>query len=198
MNSIGAGDQASAESRLRRLGVPFDRPIGRLSGGQAAQVALAVALAKRADLLVLDEPVANLDPLARREFLRELVEATASDGTTAILSSHLIADLERACDYIVILASGRMQVVGEIDKLLRSHKLLVGPHLDSGFVESDFSVIETRHTTLETSFLVNTHGHSLPPHWRVLDVSLEDLVLAYLANPRSATLPDHTGSDTKA
>jgi ABC-2 type transport system ATP-binding protein len=182
-------DQAAVEQRLRRLEIPFDRTISRLSGGQAAQVALALALGKRADLLLLDEPAVNLDPLARREFLRELVDAVASDGLTAILSSHVIAELERVCDYLVILANGRVQVMGDIDELLGSHKLLVGPRVDPTTVPADLSVIEAKHTELESALLVKTNGRVPPPQWRVHDVSLEDLVLAYLANSRAASLP---------
>ena len=189
-------DQPAVESRLRRLDIPFDRPIGRLSGGQAAQVALALALGKRADLLLLDEPVVNLDPLARREFLRELVDAVASDGLTAILSSHVIAELERVCDYLVILTNGHVQVMGDIDELLRTHKLLVGPRIDPAQVSSDPSVVEAKHTELESALLVKTNGHLPPPHWRVHDVSLEDLVLAYLGNSRAASLPGPTLAET--
>ena len=182
-------DQAAVEVRLRRLEIPFDRPVGRLSGGQAAQVALALALGKRADLLLLDEPVANLDPLARREFLRELVDAVASDGLTAILSSHVIGELERVCDYLVILASGQVQVMGDIEELLNSHKLLVGPRVDSEELVNDSSIVEAKHTELESALLVKTNGHTPPSHWRVHDVSLEDLVLAYLANSSASSLP---------
>jgi ABC-2 type transport system ATP-binding protein len=185
-------DQAAVEARLRRLDIPFDRPVGRLSGGQAAQVALALALGKRADLLLLDEPVVNLDPLARREFLRELVDAVASDGLTAVLSSHVIGELERVCDYLVILANGHIQVMGDIDELLGSHKLLVGPRVDAATTANDASVVEAKHTELESALLVKTNGHVPPPPWRVHDVSLEDLVLAYMANSHAASLPSPT------
>ncbi len=185
-------DQAAVEARLGRLSIPLDRQIGRLSGGQAAQVALALALGKRADLLLLDEPVVNLDPLARREFLRELVDAVASDGLSAVLSSHIIADLERVCDYLVILANGRVQVMGDIDDLLASHKLLVGPRVDPATVAQDASVVEAKHTELESALLVRTNGRTPPQHWRVNAVSLEELVLAYLANSEASSLPTPT------
>ena len=108
-------DDALAHDRLARFGIPLDRPVGKLSGGQRSQVALALALAKRPDLLLLDEPVASLDPLARREFLQALMEAAADDGLTVLLSSHIIADLERVCDYLIILSAARVQLAGEID-----------------------------------------------------------------------------------
>jgi ABC-2 type transport system ATP-binding protein len=189
-------DQKAVEARMSRLQIPLDRTLGRLSGGQAAQVALALALGKRADLLLLDEPVVNLDPLARREFLRELVDAVATDGLSAVLSSHVIAELERVCDYLVILANGRVQVMGDIDELLSSHKLLVGPRVDPESVAGDSSVIEAKHTELESALLVKTNGHMPPAQWRIHDVSLEDLVLGYLGNSRAASLPSPTLADT--
>jgi ABC-2 type transport system ATP-binding protein len=189
-------DQKAVEARMSRLQIPLDRPIGRLSGGQAAQVALALALGKRADLLLLDEPIVNLDPLARRQFVRELVDAVASEGLTAVLSSHAIADLERVCDYLVILANGRVQVIGDIDELLSAHKLLVGPRIDPATVARDSSVIEAKHTQLESALLVKTDGHMPLAPWRVHDVSLEDLVLGYLGNSQASSLPTPTLAET--
>jgi ABC-2 type transport system ATP-binding protein len=189
-------DQAAVEARQRRLSIPFERKIGRLSGGQAAQVALALALGKHADLLLLDEPMVNLDPLARREFLRELVDAVASDGLSAVLSSHVIADLERVCDYLVILANGLVQVIGDIDDLLASHKLLVGPRVDPATVARDPSVIQATHTDLESALLVKTNGRIPPSNWRVHAVSLEDLVIAYIGNSEASSLPAPTLADS--
>src|SRR5205085_6599575 len=120
-------DAAWAQERLGKLRIPLERKVGELSGGQRAQVALAVALAKRPQLLLLDEPVASLDPLARREFLTALMDAVAEDGLSVVLSSHLIADLERACDYLVLLLSAEVRLAGDIDDLLASHRLLIGP-----------------------------------------------------------------------
>jgi len=100
-------DDMAARARLQRLAIPLDRRVGKLSGGQQAQVALALALSKRPDLLLLDEPVASLDPLARRDFLRTLTDAATEDGLTVLLSSHIIGDLERVCDYLIILSASR-------------------------------------------------------------------------------------------
>jgi ABC-2 type transport system ATP-binding protein len=113
-------EQAVATTRLDRLGIPLDRPIGKLSGGQQAQVALALALAKRPELILLDEPLASLDPLARREFLRVLMGATAESGLTVLLSSHIIGDLERVCDYLIILSAAHVQLMGDIQEIVRS------------------------------------------------------------------------------
>ena len=127
-------DGAAARSRLERLGIPMDRPIGKLSGGQQAQVALAMAVGKRPDLLVLDEPLASLDPLARREFLRALTDAATESDVTVLLSSHIIGDLERVCDYLVILAASRIQLAGDIDEIRASHRALVGPAAEAARV----------------------------------------------------------------
>jgi len=176
-------DDDLALRRLQRLGIPLKRAVGKLSGGQQAQVALALALAKRPELLLLDEPIASLDPLARREFLRTLMEATAEGGLTVLLSSHIIADLERVCDYLIILSASRVQLAGEIDEILRRHKLLVGPRADPTAVASVHNIIEASHTPRQTTLLVRLNGVIFDPSWEVRDVSLEDIVLAYLGRP---------------
>jgi ABC-2 type transport system ATP-binding protein len=176
-------DNDLAQRRLQRLRIPLDRAVGKLSGGQQAQVALAIALAKRPELLLLDEPVASLDPLARREFMRTLMEATAEGGLTVLLSSHIIGDLERVCDYLIILSASHVQLAGEIDEIVRAHKLLVGPRTDPAAVASIHTVIEASHTARQTSLLVRLNGAIFDPSWEVRDVSLEDIVLAYLGQP---------------
>jgi ABC-2 type transport system ATP-binding protein len=169
--------------RLQRLGIPLNRKVSKLSGGQQAQVALALALGKRPDLLLLDEPLASLDPLARREFLRTLMEATAEGGLTVLLSSHIIADLERVCDYLIILSASHVPLAGEIDEITRTHKLLVGPRTDPAVVASIHNVIEASHTPRQTTLLVRLTGAVFDPSWEMRDVSLEDIVLAYLGQP---------------
>jgi ABC-2 type transport system ATP-binding protein len=176
-------DNDLATRRLDRLGIPLDRAVGKLSGGQQAQVALALALAKRPELLLLDEPVASLDPLARREFLRTLMESTAEGGPTVLLSSHIIGDLERVCDYLVILSASHVQLAGEIDEIVRAHKLLVGPRTDPAAIASIHTVIEASHTPRQTTLLVRLNGAIFDPSWEVRDVSLEDIVLAYIGQP---------------
>src|SRR5207237_2541198 len=120
-------DQKWAASRIRDLGIPLGQRIGQLSGGQHAQVALALALGKRPELLMLDEPVASLDPLARREFLTALMDAVAENGLSVILSSHLLADLEHSCDHLILLMASEVRLDGDLDDLLAAHRLLVGP-----------------------------------------------------------------------
>jgi ABC-2 type transport system ATP-binding protein len=120
-------DQPYAQARLAELGIPLGRKTGKLSGGQRAQLALTLALARRPRLLVLDEPVAMLDPVARHDFMATVLMAAADDGVSVVLSTHVLAELERVADYLILLSRGRLQVAGEVDDLLATHRLLTGP-----------------------------------------------------------------------
>ncbi len=179
-------DQQSAVSRMQRLGIPLDRPVGKLSGGQQSQVALAMTLAKRADLILLDEPVASLDPLARRDFLRTLTDAAAQHQLTVLLSSHIIADLEQACDYLIILSASRVQLAGDITTIRRVHVWLVGPRAEAEAVARTQTVLARQDQGSQTSLLVRAgakgqeRGLALNPAWRRQDATLEEIVLAYL------------------
>lgn len=188
-------DVAFGRERLRKVGVPLDRRVDRLSGGQHAQVALCLALAKRPQVLLLDEPLASLDPLARREFLSALVDAVAEAPMTVILSSHLISDLERVCDHLLVLHSGHVQVIGETDQLLATHKILIGP---GGPRRSRIAgverIISAADAQRQGTLLVRTNGQVVDPSWEQYDVTLEDVVLAYLAVPSAETLLDHEDS----
>ncbi|WP_035841282.1 ABC transporter ATP-binding protein [Kitasatospora azatica] len=174
-------DGALARDRLAQLGIATDKPVGRLSGGQRAQVALALALAKLPRLLLLDEPIAALDPLARHEFMQALMGAVAETGTTVLLSSHLLADLERACDHLIVLQTARVQLAGEVDELLARHRTLVGPRTDGAPIPGVAQVVRASHTDRQSTLLVRTDGSPIDSAWIVHDVTLEDLVLAYLA-----------------
>ena len=183
-------DGAWPRERLGRLGIPLNRQVGKLSGGQRAQVALALALAKRPSLLLLDEPVASLDPLARREFLQALMGGVADEGTTVLLSSHLVGDLERVCDYLILLQAGQVQVLGAVEDLLTAHKVLIGPHRPGGNrVPGVAAVVRESHTGKQSTLLVRTSGPIHDPTWKVHDVSLEELVIAYLADASAGALP---------
>ena len=175
-------DDGLAQRRIGQLGLDPKQRAGSLSGGQRAQLALTLALAKRPELLILDEPVASLDPLARREFLRGLMEAVAEHGTSVVLSSHLVADLERVCDYLIVLVASQIRVAGEVSDLLAAHRRLSGPRRDPGTLPAGQDVIEESHTDKQTSLLVRTSEPVHDPAWAVTPVSLEDLVLAYM-NP---------------
>ena len=176
-----AWDSALAEDRLARLGLRLDQKAGTLSGGQQAQVALTLALAKRPELLLLDEPVASLDPLARREFLQTLMEAVADGELTVLLSSHIVADLERVCDHIVILARSEVRLAGPIDEIVDEHRVLVGPRADAAAVARRHVVVNESHTDRQTTLLVRANGNLHDASWQVGTVALEDIVLAYLS-----------------
>ena len=175
-------DQDLAEARIGQLGLYPRQKAGKLSGGQRAQLALTLAVAKRPDLLLLDEPVASLDPLARREFLQGLMEVVAEHDASVILSSHLVADLERVCDYLVVLVDSRVRVAGDIDGLLASHYRLTGPRHDRDGLPSDQQVISESHTDKQSTLIVRTDAPILDPSWLVEQPDLEDLVLAYMTH----------------
>jgi ABC-2 type transport system ATP-binding protein len=170
-------DRPLAEKRLASLDIPLNRKAGALSGGQQSQVALALALAKRPDLLVLDEPLSSLDPVARREFLQTLMGAVAQDGITVLFSSHVVHELERVCDYLVVLNNGRIAIDDDIETLLERHKILTGPRSD---VHDPMlgTVIEATHSDRHTSLLVRD-GAAIEG-WQEQPAGLEDVVLAYL------------------
>ena len=177
-------DNELAKHRIDQLDLDPRQKAGSLSGGQRAQLALTLAVATRPELLLLDEPVASLDPLARREFLQSLMEIVANDGVSVLLSSHLVADLERVCDYLIILIASHVQLSGEMTELLGSHWRLTGPRRDPASLPPDQEVIEESHTDKQSTFLVCTNQPILDPAWAVKPVTLEDLVLAYMSNPR--------------
>jgi len=182
-------DDDMAHKRLERLKIPLKRQVGQLSGGQQAQVALVMALAKRPELVLLDEPVANLDPLARREFQQTLMDVVAQNGLTVLLSSHLVADLDRICDYMIILSASRVQVASDIDELLQSHKWLIGPREHAQDIIRSYTVIEESHSERQSRLLVNSQRPIQEPIWQIKDTSLEDIVLAYLAQPDEGLSP---------
>jgi ABC-2 type transport system ATP-binding protein len=174
-------DDELARQRIGQLGLDPQQRAGSLSGGQRAQLALTLALAKRPELLFLDEPVASLDPLARREFLRLLMEAVAEHGVSVVLSSNLVADLERVCDYLIVLVASRVRIAGEVSALLAAHHRLSGPRRDTGTLPAGQEVIEESHTDKQSILLVRTNQPVHDPAWTAKPVSLEDLVLAYMS-----------------
>jgi ABC-2 type transport system ATP-binding protein len=173
-------DAQLAGSRIDRLDLDSRQKAGKLSGGQRAQLALTMAVAKQPELLILDEPVASLDPLARREFLQDLVEALAERDLSVVLSSNLISDLERVCDYLIVLVGSRVRVAGPVEDLLATHHLLSGPRRDPATLPAGQEVISASHTDRQTTLLVRTSGPILDPAWTVSEVGLEDLVLTYM------------------
>ena len=182
-------DQASAEARLAELGIPLNRKAGKLSGGQQAQLALTLALGRRPRLLVLDEPVAMLDPVARHDFMATVLTAAADEGMSVLLSSHVLAELERVADYLVVLSRGRVQMAGEVDDLLASHRLLTGPAAEADRYD-ERPVVHARRAAAQAHLLVRaTADDPVPPGWEAHPVGLEELALAYLREPGAAALP---------
>ena len=180
-------DAGMAQDRISRLGLDPAQKAGKLSGGQRAQLALTLAIAKKPQLLMLDEPIASLDPLARREFLQVLMEFTAEQEVSVVMSSHLMADLERVCDYLIVLMASKVRLTGPVDELVATHYRLTGPRCDPAALPPGWDVIEASHTDRQSTLLVRTDTPVLDPAWTVDQVDLEDLVLAYMAQaPGSA------------
>jgi ABC-2 type transport system ATP-binding protein len=182
-------DQAAAEARLADLAIPLQQKAGKLSGGQQAQLALTLALARRPRLLVLDEPVAMLDPVARHDFMATVLAAAADEGVSVLLASHLLAELERVADYLVLLSRGRVQVAGAVDDLLAGHRLLTGPAAEAERYASN-PVVHVRRGQAQAHLLVRAAADDpLPPGWESHPVGLEELALSYLREPGAAALP---------
>ncbi|CAL9675090.1 ABC transporter ATP-binding protein [Streptomyces griseomycini] len=179
-------DDHVARDRIRRLGLDPKQRAGKLSGGQRAQLALTLGIAKRPELLILDEPVAALDPLARREFMQDLMEAVAEHELSVLLSSHLVSDVERTCDHIIVLVDSRVQVAGDIDDLVACHHRLTGPRRAPDTLPAGQHVITASHTDRQTTLLVRTDTAVHDPAWTVSPLGLEDIVLAYMTRPADA------------
>jgi ABC-2 type transport system ATP-binding protein len=183
-------DQPYAEARLAELGIPLKRRAGKLSGGQQAQLALTLALARRPRLLVLDEPVAMLDPVARHDFMATVLTAVAADGVSVLLSSHVLAELERVADYLILLSRGRVQLADEVDDLLASHRLLTGPAAEVDRYAGR-PVVHAGRAEAQAHLLVRAAADDpVPPGWTARTASLEELALAYLREPGAVALPD--------
>jgi ABC-2 type transport system ATP-binding protein len=183
-------DDGLAQKRIQRLGLDPRQRAGKLSGGQRAQLALTLGVAKRPELLILDEPVASLDPLARREFLQDLMEAVAEQELSVVLSSHLVSDVDRACDYLIVLVDSRVQITGDIEELLATHYRLTGPRRDPATLPADQQVITASHTDRQSTLLIRSDATIHDPGWAVSRLTLEDLVLAYMSRPATANSSD--------
>jgi len=182
-------DQALAQQRMDTLGIPLQRKVKALSGGQQAQVALTMALAKRAPLLVLDEPVASLDPVARLDFMRDVMGAAVGSGLTVIIASHVISELERLCDHLLVLTAGRLQLDGAIDDLTAAHHLLRVPRSvpDAALPGTVISRTDSdRHSTALVAAGLGELAQAEQTGWQTDPVSFDQLVLAYLQRPRAA------------
>ena len=176
-------DDELARARLDAAEVPLRRKVGKLSGGQRAQVGLALAIGKRPRLLLLDEPLAALDPLARRDFLKSLLDSAVATGMTVVLSSHLIGELARVCDWLVVIRGGRLRLAGELDALLGQHYWVAGARERIERLPSDVDVINRRDHERHSRLLVHSERPLLDPELTTSPVDIEELVLAYLDAP---------------
>ena len=164
--------------------ISADTKVGTLSTGDRARLALALALGKRPQLVLLDEPFARLDPLAGREFLQLLMDGVAETGATVVIASHVIADIERVCDHIVLLTGGGVRLEGNVEELLESHRILMGPRRPLGSIRGVRSIVRERHGDRQLTLLVRSDGPIVDQSWRVERVGLEELLLAYMAPER--------------
>jgi ABC-2 type transport system ATP-binding protein len=194
-------DQQLAQGRMDALDIPLNRKIKALSGGQRAQVSLTMALAKRAPLLVLDEPVSSLDPVARLEFMRELMASAAGTGLTVIISSHVVAELERLCDWLIVLNGGRVQVAGPADDLLAAHRLLTVPRATTDAELPGLPIHRTdsdRHSTVVVRADPARLAARQRPGWQADPVGFEPLIMAYLQRrPETAATDDTAATITE-
>ncbi|MFF0142849.1 ABC transporter ATP-binding protein [Streptomyces sp. NPDC005227] len=182
-------DQQAAENIIRAGNVPFDAKIGTLSGGQRTRVAFAVSFGKRPDLLLLDEPMSDLDPLVRHELMGTLLAEAAERGTTVLMSTHMLAELENICDYLLLIAGGGLRLAGDVDELRTAHAVLTGVTVD-GLTPSELAyhtVVETRTSGRQFTSLVRPDGPVTGP-WEASTPNLEELLLAYLRSPEAVPL----------
>jgi ABC-2 type transport system ATP-binding protein len=179
-------DMGSARARLAELGIPLKKKSGKLSGGQQAQLALTLALARRPQLLILDEPLAALDPLARQDFLASVMTAMAEDGVSVMLSSHALAELERVADYLVLMTAGEIRLAGEVEDLLAQHQVLTGPAAEADLYVKRLSPVQVRRAEAQAHLLVR-NAAPVGAGWESHPVSLEELTLSYLRAPGAPT-----------
>ncbi|MBT2444201.1 ABC transporter ATP-binding protein [Streptomyces sp. ISL-36] len=179
----GRWDAAVAERIVDAGPLDEDARIRTLSGGQRTRVALALALGKRPELLLLDEPMADLDPLARHELMGALMADAAEHGTTVVMSSHILTELEGACDHLILVDGGGVRLDGAIDDLLAAHTLLTGPVADL----APHTVVDSRTTGRQLTALVRNDGSPVEGAWQTSEPSLEELLLAHLRASRTRT-----------
>jgi ABC-2 type transport system ATP-binding protein len=168
-------------------GATLATKVGALSAGERALLALALALGKRPRILLLDEPFAGIDPLAGREFLKLLMDGVAETSATVVIASHVIADIERVCDHIVLLAGGAVRLTGNVEELLDSHRILMGPRRPLGPIRGVSEIVRERYSGRQATLLVKRDGVIREPSWTVEQVGLEELLLAYMAPERLPT-----------
>ncbi|MEU3875121.1 MULTISPECIES: ABC transporter ATP-binding protein [Streptomyces] len=185
----GRWDAAGAERIVRGGDLSPGARVGTLSGGQRTRLALALALGKRPELLLLDEPMSDLDPLVRHEMTALLMAEAAERGTTVVIASHILAELEEVCDYLLLVAGGRVRLAGEVEDLISAHRLVVGRHEEAGTPRAfaPHTVVESRTTGRQLTALLRTDG-PVAGAWQVSEPTLEELLLAHLRSPGAPPL----------
>ncbi|MEU3572989.1 ABC transporter ATP-binding protein [Kitasatospora sp. NPDC036755] len=186
-----AWDMASAERIVEAGRIPTDARIGTLSGGQHTRVAFALAFGKRPDLLLLDEPMADLDPLARHDLGSLMLAEAAERGITVVMSSHLLSELEDMCDHLLVLAEGRVRLAGDTDAIVPAHLLVTGRVADGDPLAplAPHTVVDHRVQGRQFQALIRPNG-PLRPEWAVAEPTLEEVLLAHLRSPDAP--PPHT------
>jgi ABC-2 type transport system ATP-binding protein len=190
--------EAAARDYLDALEIPTGSKVGNLSIGQQAQVALTMCLAKRPALLLLDEPVAALDPVAREGLMHILLRSVVDNNTTVVISSHAISDLATICDYVIILSASRVHVADDLDYVLASHRLLMASSEETPELPPGVAVVSTTHSERQTNVLVRVEQPLTDPSWQVVEPTLEEIVIAYLREkgPRNLALGQPRGGDS--
>ncbi|WP_405778660.1 ABC transporter ATP-binding protein [Streptomyces sp. NBC_00859] len=193
--NAGHWDAACAARIVEQGSLDPKSKIRRLSGGQRTRVALALTLGKRPELLLLDEPMAELDPLARQQLMGLLLADAAENGTTVLLSSHIVAELAYSCDHLLLLGDGRVRLGGSVEELLAAHTVVTGRGSDL----SPHTVIESRPTGRGRTALIRPRG-PLADGWQTQEPTLEELLLAHLRAPSSPAFltPEMRGATARA
>ncbi|WP_262059800.1 ABC transporter ATP-binding protein [Streptomyces sp. STR69] len=173
--------QETAERIVAAGDIPLDARVGTLSGGQRTRVAFALALGKRPRLLLLDEPMADLDPLVRRQMMDTLMAEAAQHGSTVVMSSHLVSELDEVCDFLVLIGNGTVKLAGDVAELIGAHRTVSGPDAKADRLAKlpGQVTVETRSAAGRTTALVRPRG-PLPADAEPVLPSLEELLLAHL------------------
>ena len=173
-------DMESAHSYVEQLGISLRDRVDSLSGGQRAQVALTMSLAKQPDLLLLDEPAAALDPVAREDLLRLLMRQVAERDTTVVLSTHALGDVGSICDYLVILSNSKVVLADDLEFVAESHRFLRTDSTSPPAMPEGVTVIDTRTSNRDVTLLVRMTLPLVDETWQVSEPTLDEIIMAYL------------------
>jgi ABC-2 type transport system ATP-binding protein len=173
-------DMDAAHSYVDQLGISLRDRVDKLSGGQRAQVALTMSLAKQPELLILDEPAAALDPVAREDLLRLLMRQVAERGTTVVLSTHALGDVGSICDYLVILSHSKVVLADDLEFVVESHRFVSTPSSNTSALPDGVTVIDTRISSRDVTHLVRMTLPTIDETWQITEPTLDEIIMAYL------------------